>query len=166
MSFAISDKQFQGTIERMEHGKMFNSVLYSTESLYIKHFQLLFEDVWRNAIDAQKRMAQIEAGIASENTRVIENTIESKNLFLEILENAQEEILLIFPSLRSLKRISEIGLFSMLKLKDADRFRIRILSPDADTVKEVLLLEYSKDNGNKINNVAIREIAKQQGQIK
>ena len=162
MSFAISDKQFQGTIERMEHGKMFNSVLYSTESLYIKHFQLLFEDVWRNAIDAQKRMAQIEAGIASENTRVIENTIESKNLFLEILENAQEEILLIFPSLRSLKRKSEIGLFSMLKLKDADRFRIRILSPDADTVKEVLLLEYSKDNGNKINNVAIREIAKQQ----
>ncbi|MDF0680924.1 MAG: HAMP domain-containing sensor histidine kinase [Candidatus Nitrosocosmicus sp.] len=36
------------------------------------------------------------------------------------------------------------------------------MSPNADIIKEILLLEYSKENGNIIDNVAIREIVTQQ----
>ena len=162
MSFALSNKQFQGTIEKMEQGKMFKSVLYSTEPPYIKHFQLIFEEIWNSSINAEERIRQIKHGIASDHTIVIENPIQSKNFLLKLLEDAKEEIMIIFPSLNSVKRQSKIGLINLLKLKDQQNFRIKILSPNADIVKEIFLLEYSKEKGNTIDNVAIREISGQQ----
>src|SRR5690606_19913292 len=98
MSFAVSDKQFQGTIEKMDQGKMFDNILYSTEPLYIKHFQLFFEEMWRSGVDAKQRVDQIVMGVEDEYTKVFENQLQIKNIFLEVLENAQEEILIIFPS--------------------------------------------------------------------
>ena len=162
ISFALSDKQFQATIEKMEHGKTFTNILYSTEPLYIKHFHLFFEEIWRSGIDAKQRISQIKSGIATEYTKVIENPLEIKNIFLEMLEDSQEEILIIFPSLNSVKRQAEIGLFNLFKLKNQQNFRIRILCPNVVVLKEILLLEYSKEEDNKIANIAIREIVKQQ----
>ena len=110
---------------------------------------------------AHEPIRQLESGIFSETTIVIENPIQSKTIFLRMVEEAQEEIAIIFPSLNSVKRKSRIGLFNLLKLKNQD-LRLRILSTNVDIVKEILLLEYSKEKGNMIDNVAIREIARQQ----
>jgi len=162
LNFAVSDKQFVGSLEKVADQKMFEGLLHSTDPLYMKHFQIIFDELWKEGISAQERISQIETGIASVTTKVIDNTIESKNLYLQMLENAQEEILFIFPSLNSIKRQSEIGLFSLLKLKDYQNFRIRILSPMIDTVKEILLLEYSNESDSRIDNITIREIPKQQ----
>lgn len=162
MSFAVSDKQFQGTIEKMDQGKMFDNILYSTEPLYIKHFQLFFEEMWRSGVDAKQRVDQIVMGVEDEYTKVFENQLQIKNIFLEVLENAQEEILIIFPSLNSVKRQAEIGLFNLFKLKNQPNFQIRILCPFVDVLKEILLLEYSKEKVNSIANIAIREIVRQQ----
>lgn len=162
MSFALSDKQFQGTIEKMDQGKMFDNILYSTEPLYIKHFQLFFEEIWRSGVDAKQRVDQIVIGVEDEYTKLFENQLQIKNIFLEVLENAQEEILIIFPSLNSVKRQAEIGLFNLFKLKNQPNFQIRILCPDVDVLKEILLLEYSKEKVNSIANIAIREIVRQQ----
>ncbi len=163
LNFGVSERQLESTIEKMTRGKMMQSLLHSTEPLYISHFQSLFEELWDSAIDVEERIRQIESGIASEHTRVIENPLQSKNLFLQTLENAQEEIMIMFPSLNSIKRQSQIGFFSLLKLKNQLDFRVRILSPNADIVKEIILLEYAKEkNHNDVNKVAIRDITKQQ----
>ncbi len=158
LNFAISDKQFVGSLEKIVNRKMFERILHSTEPLYMKHFQTIFEELWKEGIGAQERIRQIETGIAAETTKVIENPIQSKNLFLQILEEAQEEIMVIFPSVNSVKRQSKIGLFNLLKLKNQQNFRIRILSPRIDTIMEILLLEYSKERDNRIDNIAVREI--------
>ncbi len=162
MNFALSDKQFHGTIEKMDNGKMSKNILYSTEPLYIKHFKTIFEELWKEGISAQQRIRHIKTGIAAVTTKVIENPIQSKNIFLQIIEEAQEEIMVIFPSLNSIKRQSKIGLFNLLKLKNQQNFRIRILSPMIDIVKEILLLEYSKESNNRIDNIVVREIPRQQ----
>ena len=158
LNFAISDKQFVGSLEKIVDRKMFERILHSTEPLYMKHFQTIFKELWKEGIGAQERIRQIETGIAAETTKVIENPIQSKNLFLQILEEAQEEIMVIFPSVNSVKRQSKIGLFNLLKLKNQQNFRIRILSPRIDTIMEILLLEYSKERDNRIDNIAVREI--------
>ncbi|MBA2268206.1 MAG: hypothetical protein H0W19_07715 [Nitrosopumilus sp.] len=162
MSFALSDKQFQGTIEKMEPGKMFENVLYSTEPLYIKHFQSIFEELWRNGIEALQRIDQIEKGISSETTKVIENPSRSKELLLRLLQNAQEEIMIVFPSFKTVRRQFGFGVSDLLKQKSQENLRIRILSPMSEPVKELLLLVYAKENDQNIENLFVREIVKQQ----
>jgi signal transduction histidine kinase len=109
-----------------------------------------------------ERIRQLESGISSETTIVIENPFQSKSIFLRMVEEAQEEITIIFSTPNSVKRKSKIGLFNLLKLKNQEDLRLRILSPNVDIVKEILLLEYSKEKDNMIDNVTIREIAMQQ----
>lgn len=162
LNFAVSDKQFVGSLEKIADQKMFERILHSTEPLYMKHFQTIFDELWKEGIGAQERIRQIETGIATVTTKVIENPFESKNLYLRMLEEAQDEILIIFPSLNSIKRQGEIGLFALLKLKNYQNFKIRILSPLIDIVKEILILEYSKERDTRIGNIIIREIPKQQ----
>jgi signal transduction histidine kinase len=162
LNFAISDKQFVGSIEKIADRKMFERILHSTEPLYMIHFQSIFEQLWKEGINAQDRIRQIETGFAAVTTKVFENPIQSKNLFLQIIEEAQDEIMVIFPSLNTIKNQSKIGLFNLLKLKNQQNFRIRILSPSIDTVKEILLLEYSNERYTTIDNIMIREIPKQQ----
>jgi len=55
MNFGVSDKGMAGTIEKMEGGKMSQTFLISNEPLYINHFNSLFEEIWKNGIDAKMR---------------------------------------------------------------------------------------------------------------
>ena len=60
MSFGVSDKEMAVTIEKMEGGQIINSLLISNESLYVKHFASIFEELWRNGIEARSRIQDIE----------------------------------------------------------------------------------------------------------
>ncbi len=162
LTFGVSEKQFQSTIEGMMGGRMIESVLHSTEPSYIQHYRSVFEGLWNSALDAEERIRQIEEGIELSETSVIENSIQSKNILLQILEEAEGEIMIIFPSINSVKRQSETGLFNLIKLKNQQNIKIRILSPNVDIVKEILLLECSKEKYSKLDNVAVREIVQQQ----
>ena len=43
LTFGVSEKQFQSTIEEMIEGKMIENVLHSTEPSYIRHYHAVFE---------------------------------------------------------------------------------------------------------------------------
>jgi hypothetical protein len=60
MNFGVSDVQMAATIEKMEYGKISQSFLISTEPFYIEHFHSLFEQIWKNGIDAKVRIKAIE----------------------------------------------------------------------------------------------------------
>jgi hypothetical protein len=62
MSFGVSDKEIAVTIEKMENGKKIQSLLISSEPLYVKHFTSLFEEIWRNGIDAAVQIRNIDEG--------------------------------------------------------------------------------------------------------
>ena len=53
MSFSFSDKKIAITIEKMEDGKLVQSLLLSNEPHYLKHFASVFQELWGNGIDAQ-----------------------------------------------------------------------------------------------------------------
>jgi two-component system, OmpR family, sensor histidine kinase VicK len=46
MNFVVGDKEVIATIEKMEGGKMVQSLLTSNEPMYIKHFYSIFEELW------------------------------------------------------------------------------------------------------------------------
>jgi two-component system, OmpR family, sensor histidine kinase VicK len=68
MSFAVDNKHFYATIEKMEEGKMMESLLISNEPVYINHYNSIFEELWKNGIDAADRIKNIEQGVLSSKT--------------------------------------------------------------------------------------------------
>jgi two-component system, OmpR family, sensor histidine kinase VicK len=56
INFGVSDKEVALTIEKMDGGKMSQSFLISNEPLYVNHFNSLFEEIWKNGIDAAERI--------------------------------------------------------------------------------------------------------------
>ena len=73
MSFGVSDKEIAATIEKMENGKMVQSLLISNEPDYITHFTSIFEELWKNGIDAKDRIRDIEEGKHFTSIEVIQN---------------------------------------------------------------------------------------------
>jgi len=62
MNFAVDNKHFHATIENMERGKMMRSLLISNEPIYINYYNSIFENLWKNGIDAVQRIREIEVG--------------------------------------------------------------------------------------------------------
>jgi hypothetical protein len=62
MSFGISDKQMITTLEKMEGGKVIQSMLISNDVTYIKYFAAIFNELWDKGINAIERIKDIEEG--------------------------------------------------------------------------------------------------------
>ena len=77
LNFGVSDKDVALTIEKMEGGKISQSFLISNEPLYVNHFNSLFEELWKNGVDAVERINDIEQGLESANIEIIQNSKES-----------------------------------------------------------------------------------------
>ncbi|WP_148685714.1 sensor histidine kinase [Candidatus Nitrosocosmicus hydrocola] len=160
MNFGVSDKQIITTLEEIQRNRLFESLLYSTESLYIKHFNTIFERFWKTAIDAQERIDQIEKGLGSVTTKVIENPKESRVQLETMITDAQDEILIFFPTLNALKRHESIGLMDVLVHKSNLGTKVKILSP-VDRSSRMTFLEEKGAKNDKTKNFVIREIANQ-----
>ena len=52
MDFAVDNKNFNATIDKMEGGKFMDTLLTSNEPAYIRHYNSVFEELWKSGIDA------------------------------------------------------------------------------------------------------------------
>jgi len=73
MSFGVSDKEITATIEKMEGGRMVQSLLLSNEPAYIDHFRSIFEELWAKGIDAEDRIKEIHDGTDLTDIEIIRN---------------------------------------------------------------------------------------------
>ena len=129
MSFVVSDKEMAVTIEKMEGGRVINSLLSSNEPLYVKHFASIFEELWRNGIDAKSRIRDIDEGIKTEGIEIIRNPTESLKIAYDIVKSARHEVLRIYPSINALRRQIRAGAFRIFKEVLEDGVKVRILIP-------------------------------------
>src|SRR5438445_4710356 len=98
MNFGVSDKELAATIERMEGGKMSQSLLISNEPLYINHFNSIFEELWNKGTDAADRIRDIEEGTDLADVEVIPMSSRAKDLYLNLVKKAENEIIIMFPT--------------------------------------------------------------------
>ena len=59
-NFALSDKTFLFTVEKIEGKKMITNIISSNETLYINHYNTIFESLWKKSIDINDRIMAIE----------------------------------------------------------------------------------------------------------
>ena len=83
MNFAVDNKHFYATIEKMEEGKMMESLLISNEPAYVNHYNSIFEELWKNGIDAADRIRDIEEGVDLADIEVIPSSARAQEIYSE-----------------------------------------------------------------------------------
>ena len=129
MSFGVSDKEIAATIEKMEGGKNVQSLLLSNEPVYMNHFYYIFEELWKNGIDAKDRIRDIEEGVESASIEIIPNPTYSIKRAYDLINSAEEEVLRIFSSIHAFRRQVRLGIMHLFKDAVERGVRVRILIP-------------------------------------
>ncbi len=146
LSFSISNKEFLATAEKMEGGKMIKSLLVSTEPIYIDHYHSIFEQLWDNSIDAMDKINDIKEGVDLADIEVIARSAKSRLLYLELVKNAKQEILFIFPTSSAFIRQEKMGAIPLAIEAAKERaVKVRILVPYNEEVEEKLKLKVEEE---------------------
>jgi signal transduction histidine kinase len=139
MSFGVSDKEMSATIEKMEEGKKIQSLLISTEPLYINHYNTIFEEVWKSGIDAADRIKDIEVGLDTANLEIIQNPKEAIERAWSYLKTSRNDVSVLFPTANALSRQIHMGLLQLLKeTTEQHGVKIRILTPASEQIKRLI----------------------------
>jgi signal transduction histidine kinase len=172
IDFSVSDKEMLATIQKADYGEMGQNLLSSNETAYIDHFTSVFDELWKNGVEAQSRINAIEEGVDSEDIEIIQNPAEIHNLEYNLVKSANDEILLIFASAKALQpdedKTKNIGLIELLKEAVKQRgIRVRIVAPNEtfieESLKRLVVEEETKENqdrkhGKKEELVTIRYV--------
>jgi two-component system, OmpR family, sensor histidine kinase VicK len=160
MSFGVSDKQIAATIEKIESGKRVNSLLLSNEPLYLKHFTSIFEELWKNGIDAADRIKDIEDGVDLADIDIIPNPKEGIARAWNIIKSAREEVSIMFASTNALRRQMDMGALQLLKdMSEKPGAKLRLLIP-SDSNDEHKLSAVLEDLKSQCPKVAVRSMDK------
>jgi two-component system sensor histidine kinase VicK len=145
MSFAVGDKELNATVENMEGGKMVRTLLTSNEPIYVKHFSSIFEELWKNGIDASDRIRDIEQGVDQAKIEIISNPKEGIKRAWSIIKSAKEEVLIMFSSANAVRRQKEIGGLQLLKeASEEHNAKVRALIPADEDITSTTTIEETK----------------------
>ena len=112
--------------------------LWTNSKEIVKAFFVVFEDYWNNATEISNRIAEIETGTMSPETRVFRNPKEARDKYVSTLDSAKQEIMFLMPP-ESLADFSKNSF--PIKSWKSRGVLVRILVPiTAENLKEALLL--------------------------
>ncbi|HZA08257.1 MAG TPA: HAMP domain-containing sensor histidine kinase, partial [Nitrososphaeraceae archaeon] len=135
IDFAVSDKEMIATIEKIESGQMIQKLLVSSEQPYIDHFTSIFDELWKNGIDANYRIKAIQEGIDTEGIEIIQNPAEIQKFTFDLVKSAREELLVLYSSANAFHRQEYVGAIQSLKEAAYERgVNVRILTPADDLI--------------------------------
>ena len=120
---------------------MVENLLISTESIHIDHYNSIFEQLWENSTDAKDRIIDIQEGVDLAEIEVIPRPSKARLLYLELIKNAKQEILLIFPTSNAFLRQDKMGAVPLVieaATKKEHNVNIRILVPYNELVEQTV----------------------------
>ena len=160
MSFGVSDKEIAVTIEEMAGGRRIQTLLISNEPLYLKHYSTIFEELWRNGIDAADRIRDIEEGVDLADIKIIQNPKEGITTAWNIIKSAREEVSIMFSSANALRRQIQVGGLQLLKEASEEHGAKVRLSIPADIENDDVLSEIKEQVKLTCPKVDVRIIEK------
>jgi signal transduction histidine kinase len=125
-NFMISECEYIAPTPSQEETKPTSIIIFSNVREIIEHQQYVFDTFWNRAIPAEQRIAEIEEGVDRTAIEVIPNSSRARVLYLELIRNAEKEIILMFPTTDAFNRQEKIGVLELCKGVNA---KVRILVP-------------------------------------
>ena len=140
-------------INDIHERKVINNMLISNDNLYINQYRTVFEDLWKSGIDATDILYDIERGLDPERIEVISRSTNAENVYLDLLKSANNEIMLIFPTINAFIRQHKIGVLNSIIYAAINRnIKARILVPKNKDVVNLIEQIKNKSFSSKINN--------------
>lgn len=136
VNFSVTDKYFNFTIEGLEDNNIEYvdhqpKVLVSNDKVYVNHFSVLFESLWKTGTDPYVRLRELElakSGQKEQKTELIRNSEEFTKRILQMIEKSRQEVLLILASSDALNESLNQQTFEAFKrLVKEKSIRVRIL---------------------------------------
>jgi len=150
INFAVSKHGLLATVEEMNGEGTVQNLLASNEGSYIKHFSSMFEQLWKEGIDARYRIKDIEEKVGIAEIEIIRNPVDSIARGWEMVKSARKEVNIMFSSTNALKRQIEMGALPLLKkASETQNVSIRMLLPSSDNSDQ--LIEQTRSNIPKID---------------
>nr|MDP9015774.1 hypothetical protein [Thermoproteota archaeon] len=92
-------------------------IIYSNVKDIVEQQKYVFESFWDRATLGEQRIKEIEEGKTLGKTEVIRIPSKTKDLFINLVKLAKEEILLLLPTTNAFLREHNKGIMSALKVK-------------------------------------------------
>jgi two-component system, OmpR family, sensor histidine kinase VicK len=128
-NFAVSEKEYMASAT-MQEAELLQQVIYSNVKEVLEQQQYVFDSFWKKSVAAEKRIKEIEEGVAPDVIEVIQNASRAKTLYFEIIKSATEEILLIFPTPNAFIRQEKLGVIqAIIEVSGRNNLKVRILMP-------------------------------------
>jgi hypothetical protein len=132
-NFSVSETEYLAYATLVEEGeeelqqqpmKPIQQVIYSNVKDIIEQQKYVFESFWNKAIPAEHRIREIEeGGFVLSSMEVIQIPSRTKELFIDLVKSAKEEVLLLLPTTNAFLREERIGIIQLLSgLPDYDPF--------------------------------------------
>jgi signal transduction histidine kinase len=133
----------------MRGGGMIQNLLVSNEKYYIKHFTSIFEQLWKEGVDARYHIKDIEEKVGIAEIETIRDPVDSIARGWDMVRSAEKQIDILFSSSNALRRQVTMGALSLLKnAAEKQNVKIRMLLP-SDKSKDII--EQIKSNVPKID---------------
>ncbi len=145
LSFGCSTNALVASIQTEGQGLSMRNVLTSNEPAYVNHFRLVFEEIWKNGVDAEKRLDELKKGLERSDVEIIQNARESMKTAWQLARPAKEILMLFSTPQAFIRQIKSEGAEMMKDSLGNSQAKVRLLVPEdesifpiVETVKESL----------------------------
>ena len=131
IDFAVSDKEMIATTEKTgESEEIIRKLLVSNEQAYISHFIFIFNELWKDAIDARERILTIEQGIEPDFVEVIRDSQRAQMILIDLAKSVKKEALFFLPNDIAMIRADRIGVIDhLVKASQENHAIVKIICP-------------------------------------
>jgi two-component system, OmpR family, sensor histidine kinase VicK len=162
-NFSVSETEYLATAAALRESQPIPQIIYSNVKDIVEQQRYVFESFWNRAILAETRINEIERGIESEKTHVIQDPQTIQKSFVDMVKLAQHEVLLILPTVNAFLREHRIGIIQLLVQAAKERSaNVRILTPTNavidDLLKNMEVLSYQEGERTKDFDLDLRSI--------
>ena len=92
---------------------MIHSLLTSNDPVYVKQFASVFDQLWKEGIDAKLKIKDLEEGSENE-IEVIQNPSRALELYFHILDTAKDD-LVNFSTINAIARQEKLGILNRVR---------------------------------------------------
>jgi sugar-specific transcriptional regulator TrmB len=125
--FVVSDSSRYVATYTLSEGESVLQLIYSNVKEIVKFQQYLFDTLWNKAVPGKRRLEELELGRKREFIDTIQDPMEIQMTLINLLNNASKEILIIFPTSRTLLHFKNNGLIEILIDKAKHGVNVRML---------------------------------------
>ena len=152
MSFDMSGKEMNLTVESMRGGSLNASAIFTSEPAFVEQFAAIFEELWNRGIIAVDRIKEIESETKT-FIDIIQDPAEIQRRYQALVASAKKQVLLFLPTTTAYRREEKIGIFESLEEAAARGTDIRILLPTDKEIEEKIQEKMKSKKGFEVRKI-------------